>query len=415
MAPQYPIGFPLHLALAGVLFGWDKAPYFVSPVAGVLCLILMYAVGRQLGLSRWPAAGGALLLASCPTLVFQAVQPMSDVTATLWTLAAILAGLKARGDRRWSAVAGFALGVAVLVRPLDLMLVLPLVFALPLDRRALVLFILGGVPAAAFLLIYNNACFGNPFDTGYSLTGHWGLFGFSYFPSHFSNYVRWTSAVLTPFVALGWLVAPFDRLLPRRDRALLLTWFATFLLAYSCYQPADQWWYTRFLLPGIPAIILAFVLIAQDLAASVGGFGRQCVIAGAIVVIGLAAGIGFRNAKSWSALDQWQGQATFRSACRWAKERMPADAVVLSSDLSGSLRFYTTLQPVRWEYLDPASFQLLRDRTAVRGGQWFALLRHYELVSAARRVSGNWAHLGDMEDVSLWALEDSTSVGRNRK
>jgi len=407
MAPMYPIGFPLHLGLAGALFGWDRAPYFVSPIAAVLCLILLYAVGRELGLSRWAAAGGGLLLASSPTFVFQAVQPMSDVTATLWTLAAILAGLKARGDRRWAAAAGFALGVAVLVRPLDIVLLLPLAFALPLDRRALVLFVLGGVPPAAFLFLYNTACFGNPFDTGYSLTGHWSRFSLAYFPSHFPNYVRWTSAVLTPFVALGWLIAPFDRLLPRRDRALLLSWFAAFLLAYSCYQPADQWWYTRFLLPGMPAIILAFVLVARDLAASVGGLWRQGVIAGAIVAIGVAAGFGFSNAKSWGVLDMWQGQATFRRACFWAEERLPAGALVVSSDLSGALRYYTALQPVRWDHLNPVSFRDLRDKTAANGGKWFALLRHYEILWATPNVPGKWSHLGDMEDISLWALEDS--------
>jgi hypothetical protein len=407
MAPLYPIGFPLHFALAGSLFGWERAPYLVSPFAAVLCLILMYAIGRELGLSRWAAAAGAVLLAACPILIFQAVQPMSDVTATLWVLAAVLASLKTRRDRRWATAAGFALGVAVLVRPLDLLALLPLAIALPLERRGLVFFVLGAIPPAMFFFAYNNTCFGSPFETGYSMTGLWNAFAVTYFPSHFPNYVKWTSQVLTPFVFLGWLLVPFDRHLAGRNRALLAAWFAVFLIAYSFYQPADQWWYTRFLLPGMPAIILAFVLVVRDLSLSVGPAWRSAIIAGAIVAIGLAAGLGFRNAKRWSALDLWQGQATFRQACLWAEERLPAGAFVLSSDLSGALRYYTALQPVRWEFLNPVSFRTLRTTTAGAGQRWFALLRHYEIRPATPHLLGNWSHIGDVGDVSLWRFEDS--------
>jgi 4-amino-4-deoxy-L-arabinose transferase-like glycosyltransferase len=405
-APMYPIGFPLHLALAGTLFGWEKAPYLVSPLAAIFCLIIMYAAGRELGLSRWAAVGGALLLASCPTFVFQAVQPMSDVTATFWTLVAVLAALKAREDRRWAAVAGFALGIAVLVRPLDVLLLLPLTLALPLGRRGLALFLLGGVLPAAFLFAYNNACFGSPFESGYSMTGHWGRFRLAYFPSHFSNYVRWTSSVLTPLVCLGWLALPFARRTPGRDRAFLFTWFASFLLAYSFYQPADQWWYTRFLLPGMPAIILAFLLVVRDLALASSGFVRQGMAVAAVIAVALATALGFRNAKSWSALDIWRGQAAFPRACLLAAERLPVGALVVSSDLSGALRYYTKLQPVRWDVLTGDSFGELRERAAVKGAHLFALLRNYEILMAKPHLPGNWTHLADLEDVSLWALED---------
>ena len=405
MAPLYPIGFPLHFAIAGALFGWEKAPYLVSPFAAVLSLILMYAVGRELGLPRWAALGAALLLASCPTLVFQAVQPMSDVTATLWTLVAVLAALKARRNPRWAAAAGFALGISVLVRPMDALLLLSLAFALPRERRTLVLFVTGGVLPAALLLGYNNVCFGNLFESGYSMSGLGRFFALSYFPSHFPNYVRWTSAVLTPFVCLGWLVMPFDHHLPARDRAFLFAWFAAFLLAYSFYQPADQWWYTRFLLPAMPAAILAFLLIVRDIAHAFGGFARQGVVAAAAAAIALAVALGFQNAKEWSALDIWQGQASFPRACLWATERLPHGALVISSDLSGALHYYTALQPVRWDQLTGESFQSLRGRTASKGARWFALLRNYELLAVRPHVPGNWSQIGDLGDVSLWALE----------
>ena len=109
MAPLYPIGFPLHVAAASRIAGWELGPFLVSPIAALLSVFLVFLVGRELGLAPWWAAGAGLLLAASPVFVFQAIQPMSDVVATAWCLAAIYAGLRSRSDARWAAAAGLAL------------------------------------------------------------------------------------------------------------------------------------------------------------------------------------------------------------------------------------------------------------------------------------------------------------------
>jgi hypothetical protein len=83
-APLYPIGFPAHFAAAGRFAGWDVGPFLVSPVAAAACLILLYFVGRKLALTRLWSFAAAVVLAAFPPFLFQAVQPMSDVVATLW-------------------------------------------------------------------------------------------------------------------------------------------------------------------------------------------------------------------------------------------------------------------------------------------------------------------------------------------
>src|SRR5512144_2503843 len=82
MAPSYPPGLPLHMALAARIGGWTRAPFLVSPLAGIACLVLLYFLGRELRLPPAFAAAGCALLAFFPTFVFQALQPMSDVLAT---------------------------------------------------------------------------------------------------------------------------------------------------------------------------------------------------------------------------------------------------------------------------------------------------------------------------------------------
>ena len=69
MAPSYPPGLPLHMALLGKLAGWSTAPFLVSPIAGLACLVLMYFLGRELRLPPTFAFAGSALLAFFPTFV----------------------------------------------------------------------------------------------------------------------------------------------------------------------------------------------------------------------------------------------------------------------------------------------------------------------------------------------------------
>jgi 4-amino-4-deoxy-L-arabinose transferase-like glycosyltransferase len=117
MAPRYPPGLPLHMAAAAAVGGWSKAPFLVVPFSGAAALLLLFLLARELGLSRELSAAGGALLAACPIFFGMAVQPMSDVVATAWVLAALLLGLKARRSAGAAIAAGAALGVAVLVRP----------------------------------------------------------------------------------------------------------------------------------------------------------------------------------------------------------------------------------------------------------------------------------------------------------
>lgn len=404
MGLLYPIGFPLHESAAALLLGWERGPFLVSPVAAVLCLALVFFVGRELGLPRWAAAGAALMLAAVPSFIFQAVQPLSDVVATSWCLAAIGAALRARRRPSWALAAGFSFGVAVLVRPMNVLVLPALLLALPFDRRTLVRFVLGGLPAAAVLFAYDTVCFGGPLRTGYGLTGLASSFRLGNFPRHFARYVRWTGEGFAYLPCIGWVAVLFRRRIPWRDRLLVVAWFGAFLLAYSFYDPGDAWWWTRFLLPGMPAIPLGCMLVVQDLALS-SSRRRWWIPLTAAVAIAATAFLGFRHARLWGALDDWSHQATFPQACRYAAGRVPAGSLVLSQDLSGALRYYTDLTPVRWDAFLNDDFARTRPVVEARGARWFALLRRYEIPWASRHVPGPWIFMGEVGDSTLWRLE----------
>lgn len=408
MAPLYPVGFPLHLAAAASLGGSQIAPYLVSPIAALLALVLTYLVCRELGLSEGPALGGALLLAACPVFVFQAIQPMSDVVATVWCLAAILAALRSRNRPTWALAAGLCFGVAVLVRPLDALLAVPLLFALRLDARSLCLFALGGVPCAAVQLAFDTICYGSPWRTGYGSIGLWSSIAWSNFPPRLLHYSQWIGQILTPLVPLGWLLTLVNRRIAWRDRALLLSWFAVFFLFYCFYQFADAWWYTRYLLPGIPALVVGFARALSDVtgwasARSPRWRGRLVTVFAVVIV--LIACVGFRNMDRWGVLGMKRSQAAYPNSCRWVAATLPPKSLVVSMATSGALRYYTGLIPVRWDALDPEKFRDLRRRTEAAGYRWFGLLMSEEVSAAASRVAGRWVYVGERDSVSLWRLE----------
>ena len=407
MAPLYPIGFPLHEAAAVLLMGWERGPFLVSPLAALLCLALLFFVGREVGLPRWAAAGAAVLLAGVPSFLFQAIQPLSDVVATLWCLAAVFAALRSRRRPAWAYAAGFAFGVSILVRPMDVLILPALLCALPLDRRTLIRFGLGGLPAAAVLSAYDIVCFGRPWSTGYGLTGHASAFRVANFPRRFARYVRWTGEGFSYLPCLGWAAVLFRRRIPWRDRLLVLSWLGAFLGAFSFYDydPANAWWWVRFLLPGMPAIPLGCMLVVHDLAASDGRRVRRWIPAAAAVAIAATEFVGIRHARQWGVLDDSRSEQTFPQACRSAAERVPAGAIVLSMDLSGALRYYTDLTPVRWDAFLNDDFIRTRPIVEARGARWFALLRRYEVADAAAHIPGRWTLLGDVGDTSLWRLE----------
>jgi hypothetical protein len=405
MAPSYPPGWPLHMALAAKLGGWATAPFLVSPIAGLASLVLMYFLGRELRLPPSFAFAGAALLAFFPTFVYLTLQPMSDVVATAWALAAVLAAYRFRASFRvgWAVAAGAAFGIGVLVRPTNVLVFLPLLFVFPPRWKAWVGFVSGGMLCAIFLFAYNTALFGNPLTTGYGSI--LGSLAWSDFPQRARHYAYWTGRLLTPVLPLGWLALGFDRHAPVRDRAALLVWFSAFFLFYSFYPPYETWWYTRFLLPGIPATILGACVAARDFILP-GGRSRPARWSTAATLVLLAAAlfveVDFTEKHRVHRL--YKSERIYPRACAMARRRIPSNGIIASMQMSGALHYYTDLTYAMWNWLDSERFALLRSSTESRGYRWYALLTPFEVPEVAKNLPGDWRAIDRTGDVVLWEL-----------
>lgn len=416
MSPSYPPGLPLHMAAAAAVGGWSRAPFLVSPLSGLVCLVLFFFLGRELDLPRGLALAGSVLLGFTPVFVFMEVAAMSDVPATAWALAAVLAAFRARRRLPWSAVAGAAFAVGVLVRPMNALLLPAMLFALPLRPKSWGLFVLGGSPFAAFLLLYNAAAFGSPLRTGYGglLAGAlaWGNF-----PDRAVHYALWLSRTISPILLLGWVAVAFDRRVARRDRLALLVWFAAFFAFYSFYVVYETWWYTRFLLPAIPALILGTLLVLRD-ALGLGGLSRgpraRLRIAAAVFVLVVALSVELRFLDKEEPHKVYKGERVYPDACEMARRRLPPNAIVASMQLSGALHYYTDLTYVMWNALDGPRLAQLTAATGTRGHRWYALLAPFEQDEVRKNLLGKWREIDRTGDVALWELRPEDGAGAAR-
>jgi hypothetical protein len=404
MAPSYPPGLPLHMAIAARIGHWTKAPFLVSPLSSLACIVLVYLLGRELFLPPPFAAAGAAILAFFPTFVFQGLQPMSDVVATAWAIAAVLAAFRSSRKAGWAAVAGLCCGVGVLVRPTNLLVLVPLFFVLPPRPRIWLSFALGGVPAVIFLLAYNNSVFGGPWSTGYHALFAEGM-AWTNFPERARHYGFWLARLLTPLVPIGWLAVAADRRARRRDCAVLLSWFGAFFLFYCFYAVYEDWWYTRFLLPGIPAMILGACLVARDLVQRPGSSRpNRWANAVAAVLLAVVLFIEMDFDEKRQVYRFYKSERIYPSACAMARRRLPENAIVTSMQMSGALHYYTEITYAMWNWLLPDRFGELRASTESRGYRWYALLAPFEAEEVRKNLPGDWREIDRVGDVALWEL-----------
>ena len=389
MVPSYPPGLPLHMALLG-----DRGSAFLSPLAAIGCLLLLVRIARELGIDHANALAAAMILALSPVFIFQSLQPMSDVVSTFWALVCVWCAIRGRERTSFAIAAGVAFGIGVLVRPTHVLLFPAMLALLGLRVRTLAAFAAGGAPFALFQFALANHWYGSPLKSGYgSITESLGL---RFFPTRFVHYTKWL-AILFP------LAFPFGLL---KKRIALLLWFLPFFLFYCVYEPYETWWYTRFLLPAIPAVLL--------LAASF-RIPRAALLT---MVVAIAA-MQLVTAHRFHVLDVAKGEATYERAALLAKQHVPRDATILASQHSGALLFYAEHLALRFDMIDSSSEALgvlgVPRSGAPRGTPrtseapeelpaLYALVSDYELPALKQRVPGEWTAVARTGDTTLLRL-----------
>ena len=360
-SPVCAPGFSVLMAPLFAIGGRD-AVFLMTPIAAFALVWCAFVLANRLA-GGLAGVSAAILTATSPIVLFQAVQPMNDIaTAALWLGALAVATVRLKPDATSDMVrlkpdatltfaAGVLIGLAILVRP-NLAPLAVIVAAMPwrpgqpVPVRATATLVAGALPGIAAWLGFNHVLYGSIAGNGYGDVGQ--LFSLSHVAANLSTYGRalYETQTVFPLVAIG---APFLLAGEARRAAWWLLAFAAAVVAvYLLYRPYPEWWYLRFL---IPAIVVSIVL-ACSVAAQLANNGRmRGVVAIGTVVLALL-GVRVAGERDVLALQALEGR--YRETAALVADRLPANAVLITVWQSGSVRFHAGREAVLWDSLDPA-------------------------------------------------------------
>jgi hypothetical protein len=346
------------------------SPFLVVPLLGAFAVWLTFLVGRALQRPLTGAAAAVLLLCS-PTFLYQLVQPMSDVPAMAWWLLATICVFPSEAGTRRPWLAGTAAALALLTRPnlapLGLVIAAYLAWVGGPRMKSLAWFAAGLLPGVLVLGWLQRAMYGSPLATGYGPVD--GLMAVSHILPNLRRYAGWLIGTHTPFLLLA-LAAPF--VVARRREALLAAAIAAATLAcYLPYQVFDDWWYTRFLLPALPLLIVMSVATTVALTARWSQRTQSTFVAGGLVLlttIWVSTAV-TRHAFDFAAMEQHYYRAGTAVAAH-----VTGRAVVVTLKDSGSVYYHAGQPTLSWDTLDGAGLDAALTFVRTRGYTPYLLL-----------------------------------------
>jgi hypothetical protein len=383
-------GYSLLVAPLVRAFG-PGAVHAVPPVAAAGLVWCAFLLARRLSASAIGGVAAALLVATTPIVLFQAVQPMNDITTGALWAAVALAMCAGR-----PAVTGTLVGVALLVRPnLAVAGALAMAMAAWLRAappsagwpgrllRALAMSGATAVPGVLAALMLNRALYGSPFQSGYGNLGV--LFAAGHVPVNVMRYGATWLATGTPVVLLSlvaWWWAPPAR---RLEVAGVAALGVALSLVYLAYRPFDEWWYLRFLLP---AVALAAVLTAVTLARIAERWWPRHAAVVALSVAAAVATYGARSPHMREALGLRVLEARFPDTADVVASRLDPGAVPITIWQSGGLRFWPGREVVVWDALDPRWLDEAVSWMQIHGRQPAIVVERWEEEGFRTRFAG---------------------------
>lgn len=404
LIPSYPVGLPLHYALASRVAGWNGGTTLVGVLAALAAVFCTYRCLREFEVGPGMATAVSATLAASPMFLFVSLVPLSDTVATAWCTVAVLAALVSGRRPNAALLCGFALGVAVLVRPTNV-LITPVVLILLPNARGWLRAAIAALPAVGFALWYNHAQYGSAFATGYGTVES--LFQVQYLAAALRNYLTTLPVVL----AIGFVTLALLPLLPwrtrRRELVGLVLWFPIFAGFYaSYYYTGEYWWYLRFLLPAFPAIVILAGIGLNALQARIAAVHSRRVATTVIaLLLGASLAVSVVAVRHKHVLTFPAEQLPHQTIPRWAQTHLPPDAAVFCFHLSSAFYFYTDFTILRSDQFTPEQFG--RFNEAVRQSHrpvYAAIFRFDRTETFKDHIPGPWHKIADVADAEIWQL-----------
>ena len=235
-------------------------------------------------------------------------------------------------------------------------------------------FALGAFPFFVAVLALQNAMYGGPLSSGYGSFSQ--LFSLDHLGPNLARYPRWLVETETPFILVA-LAAPFVSRSPESRRAVwgLLAFALTVVACYLPYQVFDAWWFLRFLLPAYPAL---FVLASAGATTAVARLAPAPRFAALVLLAAALGGSRLAIADDRAVFELRDLERRFRDGGEYVARKLPPNAVVFTTQQSGSVRFYSGRPTIIWDMLDAAWLDRAVEHYQRRGLRPFFLFEQEE-------------------------------------
>lgn len=409
-APTYSTGLPLVMAALQRVSGRREAVFYAVPLLGAMAILMTGLLGTRV---HSPLAGAfaAVVMATSPSVLYQVIQPVSDLPAAAWWTASLALAV---GASPWGS--GAAAGMAVLTRP-NLFPIAAFIGGFFLwkairadDRtrstkwRHLVLLLAGAAPGFLAVAAINQYLYGSMLRSGYGRIDE--LYAWTHVIENLDRYPRWLIQTQTPLVCLA-VVAPWlasrgatperrDRL--RGDEVWLLFAVAAFVSLSYLFWGAfgrEEWWYLRFLLPAFPPLIILSVVVLIE---ALGRVARSRTVFMALAAAVLAGWTAWqlREAGRGGVFGFQQLEQRYVAVADYIRTVMPREAVFVAGLHAGSIRHHADRLTVNFDRLEPGALDAAVAGLAAQGYHPFFALEQGE-ESAFRAKFGGANTLGALD------------------
>jgi hypothetical protein len=361
-------------------------PFLISPLLGGLTIWFTYLLGVRVS-SRLIGLAAAALLATSPIFLLMVAHPFSDAPATAFLVLGLVLALSVS---RWHAFwTGAAVSMAIFIRP-NLLFVgavfvafivlsaKPVAGEPPLRARvrAFLWFSIAGAPMVLAVATLNAVLYGSPWSTGHGSLEE--LYSWRFIWRNLIDYPGWMWATETPAIALA--VVPlivWGRARVRRPLlALLVSFVGAVWLSYLFYRAFGDWQYLRFLLPIIPVLL---VLVSCGVAMLLGRLSRagERIVAATLVIASLFS-LRVGVIRGEDVLGYWRPAVAYTSVGEYVRQHLPENAVILTVQHSGSIRYYSHRLTLRWDFLPPEWWPRAANALVARGYRPYVLVTSFE-------------------------------------
>jgi hypothetical protein len=247
--------------------------------------------------------------------------------------------------------------------------------------RSVAIMAAAAVPGVVVLLFLNQALYGSALGSGYGDASR--LFSLANIDANAANFARavFQTQNIVPLVALA---APTVLSGEARRLSLVLLGAAIAVLAiYLLYQPYPEWWYLRFLMPGIVLLLVLASAVAVAAATRVRMRGVVPLLAVVLAILGV------RAAGERQAFELQRLEGRYRTTAQAVADRLPPNAVMITVWQSGSVRFHADREAVMWDAMDPAWLDRAVAWLRTRGLQPYLLFERREEAEFRDRFRGH--------------------------